>query len=205
MNKFQKSLIEQFIKESRVSAEQAFEQGLALAFIDSPKINVTVLYNPTNVYTSLIYDERIDKDDIYAYQMFELKRTVCFEAYTGRALAAKRGYGQLMHDIALSIAGDKGFVPNRTSISADANKMYKRYFERDDLIKEKLVDECCTHGQDHLDVKYIAKDPIDISYFVEAHNRVVERVLNNSNEFTSGELDNEFMTTGNNLFGSLYY
>jgi hypothetical protein len=59
--------------------------------------------------------------------------------------AAKKGYGPLLYDIAMEIAGgenyidDLGIMPDRTSVSGDAQRVWETYYvNRSDVVHEPL-------------------------------------------------------------------
>ena len=62
-------------------------------------------------------------------------------------VAAQKGYGPLLYDIAMELVGpddyigDDGLMPDMTHVSADARRVWQKYYERSDVEHDALPEE----------------------------------------------------------------
>jgi len=95
----------------------------------------------------------------------------CDGALEAMNIAAKHGWGPFLHDIALEYAGERGVVPDRGSVTPEAQRLYQVYQKRGDILKYYLPEmydenECGGYYEDYwsgggdyniLDYKYVKK------------------------------------------------
>lgn len=164
-----KNLISEIISEIAVTPKIARENQFAL-FTNG---RFFVLYDPE------IIKQNLNKLQTFTRKQFKMKYTQFIgEAYTSNAIvgfisiskpvgcsvfkislsAAKKGYGPLIYDIALSSQGS--LMPDRVVVSPSATNIWKYYNEkRSDILKTKLPKSCSKHeieNMPELDLKYTA-------------------------------------------------
>jgi len=143
------------INETPIVPKEATQQGLAMLRYKGH----VVLYDP-NIYVETVRDalsnsygseddmsdaiEQALTDPVGIYGYFWLAppdRNACAGALRMKYVAARKGYGPLMYDIALSMA-PKGIVPDRKHVSVHARKVWAYYFyNRHDVIKTPLGED----------------------------------------------------------------
>jgi len=55
------------------------------------------------------------------------------EHYEALWMAAIKGWGPFIWDVAMKLTGQMGLMPDRDLVSNDATKMFSKYYERDDV------------------------------------------------------------------------
>jgi hypothetical protein len=68
----------------------------------------------------------------------------CGDVYAIENAEAPHGWGPLLYDLAMEYAYPKGVIPDRFSISSEAQDVWHRYFRRGDVKKRPIKDteEC---------------------------------------------------------------
>ena len=65
------------------------------------------------------------------------------------AYADYDGYGPLLYDVAIEVAGKQGLVPDRTEVSTDAEKVWRYYIrKRWDITSKPIEDFACGSPRD---------------------------------------------------------
>lgn len=80
--------------------------------------------------------------DIFGVLMVSAGRTEPYDGvYVVTSSKAKDGFGPLLYDVALELAGDAGLKPDPLDVSDDASAVWKHYAtQREDVKSEPLVD-----------------------------------------------------------------
>lgn len=123
----------------RYSLKEIFLQEAAKGPEDLPE-GVGVDISPYMGGILIGYDN--DTSGVSGYVEMKPARDGCLGAYIIYQSEATKGFGPLLYDLALEVAGPKGVTADRGSVSADASNVWKYYYEkRDDVIKKPLDDE----------------------------------------------------------------
>jgi len=133
-------------KEKAKSVNDILNEGLCLYVKQEPDEVLLFLYDPkklTNenfkkykdindfVFNSIVGCSKMDKHSFYPYKCWAVSY-----------MAAHKGYGILLYDVLLSIAGKKGLMPDRSSVSNAAKKVWEYYFtNRKSEIETKPIDD----------------------------------------------------------------
>ena len=93
---------------------------------------------------------------IYGYVEFELMDPgrgfgPCLGAYMVIGSLAAHGWGPMLYDVAMEVAGDRGLMADRQSLSKDAFNVWQVYMSRDDVQKKQMDDERNTLTPDEED------------------------------------------------------
>ena len=75
----------------------------------------------------------------------------CLGAYMVVGSEATHGWGPMLYDVIMELAGDDGVMADRSSISKDAFNVWQVYMTRDDVQKKQLDDERNTLTPDEED------------------------------------------------------
>lgn len=79
----------------------------------------------------------------------------CGDVYIVRSSWAQPGWGPLLYDAALAVAGGRGVVPDRSQVSSDAERLWWHYRDkRADVGAQPLPRDCPLHGVRALDAVY---------------------------------------------------
>lgn len=72
---------------------------------------------------------------------------------------ARGGWGPFLYDLAMEFTGDKGLIPDRLSVSPEAERVWSYYARRSDVRQLPLPDGCRLHadlrGDNPLDFRYV--------------------------------------------------
>jgi hypothetical protein len=196
--------IRMLIKEAAVQPKQAASDGLALFVAGSHYEIELVLYDPIAVYNSIVefindrfYDpqtDTYDKDNfdidivdvdmhktLKAYGAIIISSTSgkCNKAWSVTQSEAQHGYGPFVYDIAMQLAPAKTIMPDRVSVSDEAQKIWMHYLnQRDDVIKEPLPDNCVLgQGWEGENYSYRATKKIPLKTFISNHRSFVKDVI----------------------------
>lgn len=163
-------------------------------------------------------------DGIKAFMSVVPAKQPCYGAWVVSAVAAVKGFGPLVYDIAMS---DKGsLIPDRGSVSSGAEQVWKFYnSSRSDVTKNKLddfkkpqtppkEDDCNLHhdDRDYLNYAYSLNSDVNIGGLKSAHERFssdVAKLLHNfgskaPDDFINAAVSGLLMTNGDNLFFEKY-
>ena len=75
----------------------------------------------------------------------------CLGAYVVIGSGATHGWGPMLYDVAMEVAGDSGMMADRQSLSKDAFNVWQVYMSRGDVQKKQLDDERNTLTPDEED------------------------------------------------------
>lgn len=88
------------------------------------------LYNKEDIIGMIVIGKS-DKKSLTPYQSFKIKKSAVNEKY--------KGYGPILYDIALQVAGDNGIMPDR-NISNSARAIWEYYFYKRNDVTKKPID-----------------------------------------------------------------
>lgn len=164
------SSLKQLIREAAVDAGTAAEQGLAL-FVGADAI---ILYDPDQL-EQLVADNGPDAaEDHVGY----IKGMLTFRSKPGAwgarhvtGSAAVPGYGPLVYDVAMAHVG--GLIPDRGSVSTQAQRVWKVYAtSRPDVRKKRIDDKDHPRTPPKVDDDYVhtgeENDVLDYAYFLDS-------------------------------------
>jgi len=78
---------------------------------------------------------------VEGYVEMKLAKTGCLGAYIIFQSEATKGYGPLLYDVAIEVAGNHGVTADRDSVSPDASNVWEYYYKnRSDISKKPLDD-----------------------------------------------------------------
>lgn len=131
------------ILEAAVAGQQAAAQNLALYRKGTGSSVVYVLYDPTTFATELPKYQDAGGDIatvIYGYLDVKPHNGDCWNAGEIKFSAARKGYGPLMYELAMSDF-QNGLMSDRLSTSDAARNVWKKYAQRTDVGKKQLDDK----------------------------------------------------------------
>lgn len=153
------NLLEMYIKEAAKSLKEAGSFALYVsAPPENPEFNgdkVLILYNPQAFMSAMESGSTWDGYMNFIIGIVELEdhHGDCNNASETKKVAAQKGYGPMMYDIAGSFA--PGLLPDRDSVSSAARNVWQHYYnKRGDIKPQPLDDDCDTHGDEVLDNSY---------------------------------------------------
>ena len=200
------------ILEAAFTADQAKAQNLALKIDNS----FLVLYDPSKMLSGLEsseYDADFLSNAVLGF--LEAKspagKNRCHGAMMIRSVAAVKGYGPLMYDIAMSMYGK--ITSDRVQTSDAAEKIWNYYKDnRPDVLKEPFDDvtapetsnpeDDCTlqYGRNSLNYAYSGSS-VDYRSLLNNHNEF----LKNAGKFLSSKaLEELVMAAGDAFFRRMY-
>lgn len=173
------------LSEEAAGVSTAKQHNLALATGVLHGYSVYALYDPRRAWHSLINDRTIGSESFYGVIEVENEPEFgsCHGARQVSAVAARRGWGPLMYDIAM--ADESPLMPDRSTVSDLAQKVWKHYNEkRPDVGKRPLddidnpsnsdsSDDCRVWkkpGKDYLDYAYYANFKLDLDELLINHD-----------------------------------
>jgi len=91
--------------------------------------------------------------------------------------SAPRGFGPLLYDIALELAGNAGIIPDRIYVSKDAYKVWEHYLDRrEDVETKQLKPEECPpadfYTDDDFDSSAWYNSPLSKVYYKKDKNTI---------------------------------
>ena len=81
---------------------------------------------------------RVDFND--RSEIWRPDRDSCLQAYQVAHSHASHGWGPLLYDVAMEVAGSRGLTPDKTALSHDAYSVWSQYLDRGDVTKKQLDD-----------------------------------------------------------------
>lgn len=149
------------------------------------------------------------------------------EAYGAKEIeisAARKGWGPLTYDIAMSISRTGLMPDHNNSVSPTASNVWKNYYDNrpdvrklrlDDMNNPKTVpklDDAQTHNDPdraYLDYIYQIKSPIDINKLTSVHKRcvadILELVKTNKLLYDTRQITYEIMIGAEDFFDGKYF
>lgn len=199
-----KSILKQFINEVVDASlheiakqpHDAEAMGFALSVVSQGSFVYLVLYDPGGFQTicekmteqpkQLSLDGKLDAvlymetNPVVGY--IRLEKSEC--GWVLRNSVANKGYGPMMHDIALSYVGKQGLIPDRESHTQGSRNVWNYYMtKRKSEFRTYPLSEddpCAVYQYDEdswfLDVRYVLKNP-DMGK--------VQKLITKGNELTS--------------------
>ena len=107
----------------------------------------------------------------------------CGNVYKVAEVLAKRGYGPLLYDIALTYArldGMDGVIPDRRSVSPAALNIWKYYAtQRRDVTRKPIeVSQACKeYPEEVLNYVYSIQRPVDLGSMLRLHKQLAKKAL----------------------------
>lgn len=132
-------------KKVKYNLKEIFLHEAAKGPEDLPKgVSVDISPYMGGVIIGYDYDASTNEDTakVSGYVEMKLARDGCLGAYIIYQSKAAKGFGPLLYDLALEIAGTRGVTADRGSVSTDASNVWKYYYEkRSDVTKKPLDDK----------------------------------------------------------------
>jgi len=185
MNQIQKLILEAIqaeLKEAALGASDAEARGLALALLGDNNEKQAILYDPAMIRKSF----RIEKGyPIITGFRSPIIGTIKIKQNCGAwmvsSVAAERGFGPFMYDIAFSLVGPQGLMPDRSFVSPHSRKIWK--FITDRRSNEFTTKPAPTNCK-FLDKNKLGKDPyLDFIYTLKTPIQGLDDLKNRSNQF----------------------
>ena len=177
--------INQELEEIAISSSVAAKKKLALAVIETSNKKTFVLYKPFQIFGMLTV--------IYKPQC---------GAYEVTMSAAESGFGPLLYQAAMSIKGPNFIMADRTMVSDAALNIWKKFFNREDVVKEPLQKNCkyslIDEDSKALNFKFTLKSPIDYSALENEHQTYIKKVD------LHGKTKEQFLETLKNLANNFF-
>lgn len=165
-------LIIRHLLEAAVASKQAAGQNLALLRRNSGKYIQYILYDPQELENEFTMYEKGAGDEakvIYGFLEVRPHDGECWNAAEIAASAAKKGYGPLMYELAMSDF-ENGLMPDRSTTSPAARKVWQVYTQRSDVSKFPLDDKRNPKTPPKIDDCSIVPDVDgDIAYLNQAY------------------------------------
>jgi hypothetical protein len=90
--------------------------------------------------------------EISGYVEMEIyNKEPCLGAYMVIGSHATHGWGPMLYDVAMEVAGERGLMADRQSLSKDAFNVWQHYMTRDDVQQKQLDDPGNTLTPDNAD------------------------------------------------------
>ena len=107
----------------------------------------------------------------------------CSDMFILASASAPQGFGPLLYDIALELAGKSGVIPDRIYVSKDSYKVWEHYLNnREDVQKRQLTPEECPpadfYTDDEFDSDVWQESPLSKVYY-KTDNSVIKRLTEN--------------------------
>jgi hypothetical protein len=157
------------LQELAVDPTRANANELALASFKDGDAQQFVLYNPKMVRTTY----RMEKGypiviGFRSAVVGTIRIKQNCNSWMVSSVAAEKGYGPLMYDIAFSFAGNSGMLPDRSLVSPHARKIWKYIFDkRRNEFQIKPVPTSCKFAdknklgkEPYLDFIYVLNTPV---------------------------------------------
>jgi hypothetical protein len=175
-----------------------------------------ILYDATKLRgAALDEDEYWDsgtEESMLGYVEFSDSVDCDDEVYEINRIAAVKGYGPLLYDVALSYAktdGMEGVVPDRNRVSPAALKVWEYYFDRrSDVSKTWLRDTSlnCGHLGDVLNHVYSLSAPMPWIRSLESNHRATAQHLSELGiHYNDDEVEMHLWEAGDSMFRSMYF
>lgn len=170
---FIEQVVQRELEEQAVSTYQASARGLAI-----------FIAKPTNARDIILYNPGRYPDEGFIMGIINTEYNGDCGAWEVLTVAAIKGYGPLLYDIAFSMSGRRGLMADRNTVSPSALRVWEYYFSRRkeefDIIP--LEPDCesdnklhkLTHPEGPLNFRYVPKAPMDISGLELNHKRFLE-------------------------------
>lgn len=204
MSKLLKEYIQLLLQEKAINASAASREGLALLVTSRYRGTMCILYDPY-AFLELLEEKPWLKDGIPSSADINFKKyepivgMIAFDnpdSHKGQAWGAKeilrsaaeKGYGPLMYDIAMAIAG--GIMSDRESVSNSAKGVWSKYLNNRSDVEAKQLDDyenpSTETKEDDASVysgdPMTADNPLNYAYFTK-DGVDIDKLVQNSNTF----------------------
>ena len=196
---FIEQVIQRELEEQAVSSQRAVSHGLAVFIGKQTNARDIILYNPGRY-----------PDENFIMGIINIDYNGDCGAWEVLTVAAIKGYGPLLYDIAFSMSGKRGLMADRNSVSPSALKVWEYYFSRrkEEFDILPLLPDCesdnklhkLTHPEGPLNFRYVPKASIDISGLELNHKRFLEDLEPNQR----GRAITAIETSGYDFFRAKY-
>lgn len=172
------SLLRTYLKllnEEAVSIQRAQSEGLALYVSNGDVQHTYVLYDPQKLISIRTGVEDLSSTDCIIAMMVVEPQDGAWNASEVANSAARKGYGPFMYDIVMKLEG--GLVPDRTSVSDAAGKVWSYYKKnRSDVEAKPLDNEDRPKTEPEIDDARVYEDgpenPLNYAYFSKDSDNV---------------------------------
>ena len=210
---FIEQVVNQTISEIATGVDQAAQNGMALYVSDKGSSRSFILYNPGELQRALedpAYEKRLhlNPGKLIVGVIDISHRTKCDGAWVVNTVAAEKGFGPLMYDIAFSSVGKAGLISDRDTVSNSARKIWKYIgaFRKSEFsffpINPDNYDCIFPERREtYLNYRYVLNQPVDTGRLIQRSNeflKTVESKLPNSNPIEKlDKLANKFFNGKN--------
>lgn len=172
-----------------------------------------VLYKPEELQRALedsSYEKRLNLNPgkLIVGVIDITRRVKCDGAWVVNTVAAEKGFGPLMYDIAFSSVGEAGLISDRDTVSNSARKIWKYIgaYRKDEFTFHPIDpnnDDCIfpERQETYLNFRYVLNQPIGTNNLVSRSNQFLhelKRKLPNSNPIEKlNEFANKFFNGKN--------
>ena len=128
------------------------------------------------------------------------KTAQCWEARTVMSVAAQRGYGPLLYDVAMA---DGPLAPMRDSVSLSAERVWRHYYERRPDVVHEPLRQCRKHVsvRPWLNFKYTLTGSPPVGPLRARHEGTVEEL---SYDFSRADVEAALRGAADKYFDSRY-
>lgn len=205
-------IVNQQLKEKAVAVEQA-PSTLCLEIMTDSYSSKFILFDEqgffnyaTNKLKNDSFKPGIYKEIVYGY-IVVIKDSKC-GYYSVSASAAKKGYGPLMYDIAMSHIHPHYLTSDRQSVSSKAQRVWDFMLNKreNDFDIQPIRTTDCKYGKfgpesEILDYKFRIKNKINIDNFLSNKTNLIEKLKDNG----INHAHSKYLLTqlGNMLFSSV--
>lgn len=162
------NIAEEFDEAAKTVADASTDKLALMAFKKTASGNDVVLYNPKTIKELFINNPNLlvngklnydllnelleDHNAIVGYIKYKFNQYCDNDAYEVKLSAAYQGYGPLMYDIALSYIYPKYLISDRTSVSDEAQSVWKYYLNKRPDVNKVLISSILNKNPNSYDV-----------------------------------------------------
>lgn len=214
------SRVHNMLHEDAISLSHAEHEHIGLYIRQNGLITLAILYATDNSMKDQ-YGSRI-----IGYGKMEKGGGTPFGCWVIGSTAARKGYGPLLYDILLTLAGRDGVAPDRTSVSSYASKVWEYYTRRRLDVRRRPIDdetdpvtpEFFDDGQVHfhlkpgqtifdrspLDFVYYISHPLNLAHLVKNYTIHMQTLKANGKAIEALDFDKEIEKEGYSFFQHMY-
>jgi len=163
------------------------EKAIQISDILKNKDICMFIYKKSDSYRVYLYDKtkiidkeenQIDLNGFIAYGRIEKESDTPYKAYNTSYTVAIKGYGPVLYDTLLALAGKKGLCPDRGVVSDNAKDVWEFYYTKreDEIVTRPIddienpltntkIDDGYVHEQDPLASDFSTRNFIDYVYY----------------------------------------
>lgn len=196
------------LSEEAIAPSAAAARGLALMAPGGDGTGDYVLYDqdvavrtmlelpgePARVIVPALFAARAVVGALYAVQDARCGARVV------NTVAAEKGFGPLLYDAAMA---DGPLAPSRESVSLSAERVWRRYHDRPDVVKTPLTGRCRQHVKVRpwLNFAYSVENRADLAVLRRRHEAALGEL---SYDFSAAEVSQALAGAGSKYFDSRY-